>query len=338
MANRVRKKSKGILILVMMTFFLIGLVMGMLIIHFATRHEVEEVEQQLKMTVTEERKVTNVYIPKRERVIGQIAKNGYKTENFRLDNGYMAYFDDEDNKISHLGIDISYHAQMVDWDKLAASDVEFVMLRCGYRGYTEGGLVKDEKFEEYAAEANRVGIKLGVYFFTQSVTVEEAIEEAEFVLNLIKDYNIEYPVALDTEYINDDSARTNTEDISDELRSEMAIAFCEKIKEAGYYPVIYASENWMRRDMNLEMLNTYDFWAAQYQEDNDFLYDFTIWQYTDKGSVPGIDTNVDMDISMVDYASFVPALREAVLSEGQIFEGEGAPGDVVVTEETTQEY
>lgn len=338
MANRVKKKSNGILILVMITFFLIGLVAGMLIIHFATRQEVEEVEQQLKMTVTEERKVTNVYVPKRERVLGQIAKNSYKTENFRLEDGYMAYFDDEGNKLSHLGIDISYHAQLVDWDELAASGVEFVMLRCGYRGYTEGGLVKDEKFEEYAAEANRVGIKLGVYFFTQSITVEEAVEEADFVIDLIKDYSIEYPVALDTEYINDDKARTNTEDISDELRSEMAIAFCERIKEAGYYPIIYASENWMRREMNLEMLNTYDFWAAQYQEENDFLYDFAIWQYTESGSVPGIDREVDLDISMVDYASFVPALREAVLSQGEIIEGEGAPGDAVVTEDVIQEY
>jgi len=336
LSNRTRKKSKGILVLVMVTCFMVGLVAGMIIIHFATRQEVEEVEEKLQMTVTEEKHITNVYIPERERIFGQVATNPYKTENFRLDNGFMAYFDDEGNKISHLGIDLSYHAQKVDWDKLAASGVEFVMLRCGYRGYTEGGLVKDEKFLEYAAEANRVGIKLGVYFFSQAITVEEAVEEANFTLDLIKDFNIEYPVALDSEMIDDASARTNTADISDELRSEMIIAFCERIKEEGYYPVIYASENWMRRDMNMEMLNVYDFWAAQYLEENDFLYDFTIWQYTDKGSVPGIDTQVDMDISMVDYSEFVPALREAVISEGQIIEGEGAPGDAVVVEQTTE--
>lgn len=334
MAGRVKKKSNGILVLVMMTFFLFGLVAGMLLIHFATKNEVEEAKEQLQMTVREEKKITNVYIPKRERVLGQIAKNSYNTENFGLDNGFMAYFDENGNKISHLGIDISYHVDKVDWDELAASDVEFVILRCGYRGYSEGGLVKDEKFEEYAAEANRVGLKLGVYFFTQSITVEEALEEAEFVLDLIKDYNIEYPVALDTEKISDSDARTNTADISDELRSEMAIAFCERIKEEGYYPIIYSSENWMRRDMNLEMLNQYDFWAAQYQEENDFLYDFTIWQYTDSGSVPGIDCNVDMDISMVDYSEFVPAMREAVLSQGEIIETTEQMPDQVVTEET----
>lgn len=334
MSRKQRKSSVGIALIIMLTCFLIGLVAGMLIIHFSGDKGKEQAEN-LKMTISNERKVVNVYVPKRERVFGQIPKSSYITENFKIEDGYMTYYDETGNKVSHLGIDLSYHNGIVDWDKLAESGVEFVMLRCGYRGYTEGGLVKDEKFEEYAAEANRVGINLGVYFFTQSISVEEAVEEAKFTIDLIKDYDISYPVALDTEAISDKNARTNAAEISDELRSEMAIAFCEKIKEAGYYPMIYSSENWMRRDMNLEMLSEYDFWAAQYLEENDFLYDFTMWQYTDEGFVPGIDEAIDLDISMIDYAEFVPALREAVLSEGEIIEGEGAPGDVV---EITEGY
>lgn len=330
--------SKGVLILIIFTVFLVGLVAGMLLIHFAAPDKsATEAPQDIKMTLASEKHVTNVYIPKRERILGQIAKNGYITENFEIENGFMTYKDETGNKISHLGLDLSYHDKSVDWDQLAASGVEFVMLRCGYRGYTEGGLIKDEKFDEYAAEANRVGINLGVYFFTQSVTVEEAEKEAEFVLDLIKDYDISYPVALDTEMIEDPEARTNTTEISKDLRSEMAIAFCEKIKEEGYYPVIYASENWMRRNMNLEMVNVYDFWAAQYQPQNDFLYDFTIWQYTDSGAIPGVSGNVDLDISLIDYSEFVPALREAVVSEGEIVEGEGAPSDTVVIEEVVEE-
>lgn len=337
MAKRSRRGSGLVLMLVMITCFLIGLVIGMLIIHFASKNEVEKVQQQLEMTVRGEKVITNVYVPKRERVLGQIAKNNYITENFFIEDGYMAYHDENGEKISHLGLDLSYHNDLVNWDELAQSGVEFVMLRCGYRGYTEGGLVVDEKFREYAYEANRVGINLGVYFFTQAITVDEAIAEADFVIDLIKDYQISYPVCLDTEYINDPVARTNSDDIDDELRTDMVIAFCERVKEAGYYPMIYASENWMRRDLNLERLNQYDFWAAQYQPENDFLYDFTIWQYTEDGSVMGIDERVDLDISMVDYAEFVPALREAVLTEGMIVEGEGAPGDVVVTEELIEE-
>lgn len=339
MSNKGKKKSYGLFALAFMTVFLIGLVAGMLILHLADSNNPQETEPEkpFEMKVSEERHITNVYIPKRERILGQIPKNPYIMENFVLEDGYMTYRNEDGEKISHLGIDLSYHNQMVDWDKLASSGVEFVMLRCGYRGYTEGGLVKDEKFEEYAAEANRVGIALGVYFFTQSVTVDEAKEEANFVLDLIKDYDISYPVALDTEYVNDESARTNETEIEDDLRSEMAIAFCERIKEAGYYPIIYSSENWIRRNMNLEMLSDYDFWAAQYQEENDFLYDFTIWQYTEKGSIPGVNEDVDLDISLVDYASFVPSMREAVLSEGSIIEGEGAPGDEVVVEQVVED-
>lgn len=307
-------KGNAVIICLLITVFFFGFVIGMLVIHFNKADETEEKREQAE----EKPSVVNVYVPERARAYGTIPVNSYKTENFRLDNGFMAYFDDEGNKISHLGIDMSYHQQMVDWEELAASGCEFVMLRCGYRGYTEGGLIEDEKFEEYAQAANDAGIPLGVYFFTQAITVEEAEAEADFVLSLIERYKISYPVALDTEFVSDKEARTRMAEISDELRSEMCIAFCSKIKEAGYYPIIYASENWMRRNMNLDMLQEYDFWAPQYLEENDFMYDFTIWQYTESGFIPGVDGEVDLNISMVDYAEFVPALREAVLSGGEI--------------------
>ena len=99
-----------------------------------------------------------------------------------------------------------------------------------------------------------------------------------------------------------------------------AAEMIEKIREKGYYPMIYASENWFRRYLKVDALKQYDFWAPQYLEENDFLYDFTIWQYTDKGSIPGVKGEVDLDISMVDYASFVPGLREAYLTGGEVTE------------------
>ena len=262
--------------------------------------------------------VTNVYVPARERILGQIPVNPYNTEYFYLEDGFMAYHDEEGKKISWLGVDLSYHQENVNWDELQESGVDFVILRCGYRGYSEGGLVKDEKFDEYAAECNARGIPLGVYFFTQAISVEEAEREADFVLDLIKDYDISYPVAFDTEYVSDSEARTNSEEIDEDLRTQMCVAFCEKIKAAGYYPMIYASENWIRRELNYESLQDYDFWAPQYLEENDFMYDFTIWQYTERGFIKGVDEQVDLDISMVNYAEFVPALREAVISGGEI--------------------
>ena len=194
--------------------------------------------------------------------------------------------------------------------------------------------MQDEKFEKYASEAERVGLDLGVYFFTQAITVEEAEDEAEFVLRLIEDHKISYPVAFDTEYIDDENARTNTTEISDELRSDICKAFCERIKQEGYYPMIYASENWMRRYLKVEALKDYDLWAPQYLDENDYLYDFTMWQYTDSGNIPGVRGEVDLDISMVDYASFVPALREAYLTEGAI---ETVPAQIPVTDADADE-
>lgn len=335
--HRVRVKKKGqsnkpIIALLVFSGFFLGFVIGMLLVHAKSQKEIAEVKQELATVIKEQSaiNVTNVYVPERKINEGKIAMNSYNTENFRIDNGFMAYFDENGNKISHLGVDLSYHNEYVDWDRLAESGCEFVMLRCGYRGYTEGGLCKDEKFEEYAKEAQRVGINLGVYFFTQAITVEEAEEEAEYVLELLDGMTLQYPVALDTEKVTDPNARTNKADISDELRSEMAIAFCEKIKSKGYYPIIYASENWMRRDMNLKMLTDYEFWAPQYLEENDFLFDFSIWQYTEEGFIPGIENEVDLDLSMVDYASFVPAMREAYLSGGTI-ETMDTKGEFVIT-------
>ncbi|MBO4337286.1 MAG: glycoside hydrolase family 25 protein [Lachnospiraceae bacterium] len=262
--------------------------------------------------------VTKVYVPARERILGQIPVNPYNTEYFYLEDGFMAYHDEEGNKISWLGVDLSYHQENVNWDELESSGIDFVILRCGYRGYSEGGLVKDEKFDQYAAECNARGIPLGVYFFTQAISVEEAEREADFVIDLIKDYDISYPVAFDTEYVSDSNARTNTEEIDEDLRTDMCIAFCERIKKAGYYPMIYASENWIRRELNYEALQEYDFWAPQYLEENDFMYDFTIWQYTERGFIKGVDEQVDLDISLVDYTKFVPAMREAVTGGGDI--------------------
>ena len=302
------------------TSFIIGVIVGALAIHSKSSKEIAEVRNELATVIEEQShiNVTNVYVPERKLTEGQISMNPYNADNFRIDNGFMAYFDENGEKISHLGCDLSYHNKNVNFDELKASGCEFVMLRCGYRGYSAGGLAKDEKFDTYASEAQRVGLKIGVYFFTQALTPEEAREEAEFTLSIIEDYDISYPVAFDTEYIDDEEARTNTTEISDELRSDICVAFCERISEEGYYPMIYASENWFRRSLELEPIRKYDFWAPQYLEENDFLYDFTMWQYTDNGSIPGVNGPVDLDVCMVDYASFVPAMREAYLTGGKV--------------------
>ncbi|MCR5734971.1 MAG: glycoside hydrolase family 25 protein [Lachnospiraceae bacterium] len=323
MGKEVRKKGKAgytlIIVFLVVTVFALGFAVGMITLHIKDQEKIDAITADYKEEISrleEETKdeITYIQIPERKRVYGKIPVNSFILENFVLEDGFMAYYDETGKKISHLGVDLSYHQQHVNWDELEKA-VDFVILRCGYRGYSEGGLVEDEKFREYASECNRRGIPLGVYFYTQSITVEEAVAEAEFVLKLIEGFDISYPVAYDTEYVSDASARTRVTEISKDLRADMAKAFCDRIKAEGYYPMVYASENWMRRELNLETLQEYDFWAPQYLEKNDFMFDFTIWQYTDAGFIPGISTEVDLDISMVDYASFVPQIRAAFLED-----------------------
>ncbi len=298
--------------------FVLGFVSGMVTVHVKDQERIAAInsahEEELKRLEATRDDITYIHVPERKRVYGKIPINSYIQDNFVIEDGFMAYYDENGKKISKLGVDLSYHQQYVNWDELEKA-VDFVILRCGYRGYSEGGLVEDEKFRQYASECNKRGIPLGVYFYTQSITVEEAVAEAEFVIRTIEGFDISYPVAYDTEYVSDASARTRITEISKDLRADMARAFCERIREEGYYPMIYASENWMRRELNLETLQEYDFWAPQYLEKNDFMFDFTIWQYTDSGYIPGIDTEVDLNICMVDYPSFVPELRAAALED-----------------------
>ncbi len=179
--RRRKRRSYGTAVLMLVLGFVVGLIVGMLVIHDKMSQEIAAVQDELATVIEEQShiNVTNVYVPERKLTEGQISVNPYNTENFRIDNGFMAYFDENGEKISHLGCDLSYHNKYVNFDELAASGCEFVMLRCGYRGYSAGGLAKDEKFEQYASEAERVGLKVGVYFFTQALTVGEAEEEAE---------------------------------------------------------------------------------------------------------------------------------------------------------------
>ncbi|HAG68530.1 MAG TPA: hypothetical protein DCL38_00990 [Lachnospiraceae bacterium] len=343
--ERKRKKANTLFAALLATLFLLGLVTGMLIVHIADTRRRDSLiagyEEKIKSLENEKEHIkesTTVYVPERKRIFGKIPGNSWNIDGFVLEDGFMAYYDEEGNKISHLGIDLSYHQKNVDWEALKESPVEFVILRCGYRGYSEGGLVMDERFREYAAKCNEYDIPMGVYFFTQAITVEEARAEADFVINLIKDYTISYPVVFDTEYVSEETARTNTVEISDELRTDMIIAFCERISEEGYYPMFYASENWVRRNMEFERLSDYDLWAALYYEENDFLFDHTIWQYSSTGYVPGIDTEVDLDISMVDYAAFVPALRKAKIEEGMIKSVPASEDAYIIPEEDGEAF
>ena len=232
----------------------------------------------------------------------EIPFNNRAAENFRKDeNGFLAYY--ENNvKVSMTGIDVSKWQYDINWEKVAAAGVDYTIIRLGYRGTApEGNCAMDPYFEQNIKGALAAGLHVGVYYFTQAITVEEAIEEANIVIDALQGYNITFPVVYDTEYR--EGGRAN--DLSNELRTACAKAFCDTILAAGYTPVIYSSTNWSILNLNLEELQGYDLWYAYYGEPEDlyYPYEYTMWQYTDSGRVDGINGSVDINVGFMDYST-----------------------------------
>ncbi len=131
------------------------------------------------------------------------------------------------------------------------------------------------------------------------------MEEAQYVLNLVKDYRLTYPIAFDTEYVSDPEARTNLAKLTRQDRTDIAKAFCDTIRSEGYYPMIYASKSWLMDEMYPTQLSDYDIWLAQYASQATYPYEFRAWQYTDSGKVDGIAGSVDRNVGLFDYAAYL---------------------------------
>ncbi|MCD7917410.1 MAG: glycoside hydrolase family 25 protein [Clostridiales bacterium] len=192
------------------------------------------------------------------------------------------------------GIDLSAHQGEVDWATVAASGVDFVMLRAGYRGYSTGGLSEDSRFAENLTGALEAGIQVGVYFFSQAVTAEEAEEEAAFVLALLDGQALDLPIAYDWEYITYDDARTDGLDA--ETVTACAAAFCAAIEDAGYDAMVYCNGELGYLNYDLGALEGYEVWYAEYADSPGFAYAIAMWQYSSTGAVNGIAGDVDLDI------------------------------------------
>jgi GH25 family lysozyme M1 (1,4-beta-N-acetylmuramidase) len=225
----------------------------------------------------------------------KLARNTYDAEQFTVQDDGTLQYNENGEVISRKGIDVSKYQGKINWEKVAADDVEYAFVRLGIRGYTEGEIMQDDTFEDNIEGALKNDIDVGVYFFSQATSVEEAEEEAQYVLDMIEPYDVTYPVVLDVEAVSNSKARTV--DLTAEERTEYAVAFCEKIKGAGYTPMIYGNLKSFMLMLDLEQLEDYDKWFACYNEDYYYPYEFKIWQYSDVGSVSGISGNVDLNIS-----------------------------------------
>ena len=208
-----------------------------------------------------------------------------------------------------VGIDVSTFQGDIDWSAVKNSGVKFVMIRCGYRGYgTEGNLVIDSKFENNIKGALDNEIYVGIYFFSAAKTEEEALQEAAFAVDLIRNYDIKYPIAYDFEYFGDrydpnsgNPYRTNG--LSNEQLNANAKVFLNYIRSQGYTPSLYGSSYYLNSTWDLEVRSNNDVWVAHYGASKpSYTGSYTMWQYTNSGSVPGINANVDIDI---DYSYYM---------------------------------
>ncbi len=217
----------------------------------------------------------------------------YSWENLILENGRPQYYENGEQQ-SLFGIDVSEHQKYIEWQAVADDGVMFAIIRIGNRGATEGALYLDEYYETNMTGAQQAGIATGVYFFSQALNEEEALEEAQFVLAHLEGWDLDYPVAFDHEPVSGLEGRANN--LTGEQVSRCAEVFCETIEEAGYETMIYGNRADLLK-LDAWILNRYPLWLAEYDVSHPTLeHDFAIWQYTSSGSVAGIDTQTDLNI------------------------------------------
>ena len=245
-------------------------------------------------------KFVDVFGEEYETVINpNIPVKTYKDEGFVHDGYALSYVDPNGKNIkTRLGIDVSHHQKEINWAKVSEAGYEFAFVRVGYRGYGSAGqLNADKYYKRNIEEAHKYGLDVGVYFFAQAIDEKEALEEAEYVIGLLKDYDLELPVVYDPESILDDVARTDN--VSGEQFTKNSIVFCETIAEAGYEPAIYSNMLWEAFELDLTKLPGITVWYADYEPAPQTPYDFEYWQYSNEARVPGVNGACDVDIQMI---------------------------------------
>lgn len=240
-------------------------------------------------------KLSDEIVPSNDQPNLKAMHNNYDLTNLYAD-GDLRYYYKGNKCISETGIDVSYYQGKIDWPKVKKSGVDFAIIRLGYRGYLNGTLKVDSRYRYNIEQAQKAGVKVGVYFFTQALNKEEAIEEAKFCIKHVKGYKLDYPIVIDTEAINNERARSHVTELSVNELTTVCKAFCQTVDKAGYKSSIYASKSWFLGKLNLEKLDGCNKWLAHYTKVTDYKYAYDMWQYTSNGSVDGIKGRVDMNI------------------------------------------
>ncbi len=218
------------------------------------------------------------------------------------DTKRMHSFDEAGNHNAITGIDISAHNTVTDWNAVKADGIEFVMLRVGNRTYGGGEIRGDVKFHENYKAAKAAGLKIGAYFFSQAISEEEAAEEAIFTAQQLEGLSLDYPVAYDWEIIFDDEDGARTDQVSVDTLTNCTLTFCQNMEQFGYQPMIYQNKRTALLKYDLPRLQEYPFWLAEYGDGPTYIYDYDMWQYSCKGTVAGIEGDVDLNLSFVDFS------------------------------------
>lgn len=231
-----------------------------------------------------------------------VPKHDYDLSCFSHNDNMLSYEGDA-RYTYRLGVDVSYHEGIIDWEKIKAEGFSFAIIRIGARGYgKEGRVFLDEQFHTNIQNAKNAGLDVGVYFFSQAVNEAEAREEAAFVLEHLKGYELDLPVVYDPESILNDTARTDN--VSGEQFTKNTLLFCELIENAGYEAMIYSNMLWEACKFDLSQLTDYPIWYADYEALPQTPYHFEFWQYTDTALIDGVtdgrDNNfVDLNIQLI---------------------------------------
>ncbi len=225
--------------------------------------------------------------------------NTYDLTNIKITNDQMSYLI-EGEKTSKLGVELSKSSGEVDFETLRDNGIDFVMIRLGARGYETGLLSLDEKFVENITAAQNAGLEVGVTFFSQAVTVEEAVEEAEYVVSNLIPYKITYPVAFDMEYIANDKARI--EILDEDQKTQITEAFLKTVESEGYRTVLYGNKTWLLTEIIPDkLLKEYDVWLWDQSPVPDYPYQYKMWKYASGLQIAGVESEAAYIISFVDY-------------------------------------
>ncbi len=229
-----------------------------------------------------------------------LTKNTYDYSGLVYQYPIMKYYEDSE-RVSRVGIRVSAEDGDINFEKLKKAGVEFAMIQIGSRGYGSGNLMADEMFYENINKATEAGMDVGVTFFSQAVTKEEALEEAYRVIEGLQGFTVVYPVAFDMEYVKNDTARV--QGLSRDSKTEIARTFLDAVEQAGYKVMLYGDKEWLIRRVDLSKLISYDVWLTQDQDTPDYPYRYTMWEYTKNAKLDGISEPAKLSICMIDYAS-----------------------------------